>query len=53
MHPKLAPPYSCKKRKEKKKKKKDRGNEITSLHLWKQSYCMSQTEGQCYFARIP
>lgn len=26
--------------------KKDRGNEITSLHFWKQSSCMSQTAGQ-------
>ena len=32
MHPKLAPPYSCKKRKEKKKKKKKTGEMKSHLY---------------------
>lgn len=49
MHPKLTPLYRCNKR----KKERKRGNEIMSLHFWKQSYCMSQRVGHCCFARVP
>lgn len=47
MHPKLTLPYCHCNKREGGKKGKDRGNEITSLHFWKQSCCMSQTAGQC------